>query len=85
LGWNALVTGSVLPEQKTTPVLAPFRAPNETLVSRKAPVDAPRALEARTSEFGRILPASEAELLSYQSIAGETTRGPPLMDPPRFC
>jgi len=84
-GAHAVLTGSVLPVQKTTPVIAPFRAPNETLASRKPPVETSRVLDSRSREFGRVLPACEAVLLSCQSLAGETTRGPPLMDPPRFC
>ena len=83
-GWNAVVTGSVLPEQKTTPVLAPYRA-TELLASRKQPVETTRALGAGASESGRVLPLCQRVLFSYQSTAGETTRGPPLMDPPRFC
>ena len=82
-GWHTAIAGSVRPEQKTTPVLAPFRS-SELLASRKQPVDAPRALGAG-NEFGRVLPATEVHLLSCQSIAGENTRGPPRMDPPRFC
>ena len=82
-GWHAVVAGTVRPEQKATPVLAPFRA-NELLVSRKQPVDAPRTF-GRSGEFGRLLPLSEKHLLSCQSIAGENTRGPPRMDPPCFC
>ena len=82
-GWHTAIAGSVRPEQKATPVLAPFRA-NEFLVNRKQPVDASRALEGG-GEFGRVLPVSEMHLLSCQSIAGENTRGPPRMDPPRFC
>jgi hypothetical protein len=82
-GWHGAIAGSVRPEQKATPVLAPFRA-NEFLFSRKQPVDAPRALRV-AGEFGRVLPASEMHLLSCQLITGENTRGPPRMDPPRFC
>jgi len=82
-GRHAAITGSVRPEQKTTPVLAPFRA-SDLLVSRKQPVDASRNLGGG-NEFGRVLPVREMHLLSCQSTAGETTRGPPRMDPPRFC
>ncbi|HEX4139408.1 MAG TPA: hypothetical protein VHY09_03615 [Candidatus Methylacidiphilales bacterium] len=70
--------------QKTTPVLAPYRA-NELLASRKQPVEASRPLGAGGGELGRVLPLCPVDLLSCQSLAGETTRGPPLMDPPRFC
>jgi hypothetical protein len=84
-GWHTAIAGSVRPEQKATPVLAPFRAPNETLASRKPLAETSRALDADVREFGRVLPACAADLLSCQSTAGETTRGPPLMDPPRSC
>ena len=83
-GWHAVIAGSVRPEQKTTPVLAPFRA-TELLASRKQPVESTRALGAGPREFDRVLPVSEENLFSCQSKAGETTRGPPLMDPPRSC
>jgi len=82
-GWHTAITGSVRPEQKTTPVLAPFRS-SDLLVSRKQPVDASRNLLGG-NEFGSILPACPMPLLSCQSTAGENTRGPPLMDPPRLC
>jgi hypothetical protein len=82
-GWHPAITGSVRPEQKTTPVLAPYRS-SDLLVSRKQPVDASRILFG-AKEFGSIVPVCQMHLLSCQSTAGETTRGPPLMDPPRLC
>jgi hypothetical protein len=79
----ASYTRTILPEQKTTPVLAPFRTTTELLAARKATSDSPRALRPETT--GLALPISVLKLLSCQSTAGETTRGPPLMDPPRSC
>jgi hypothetical protein len=76
---------SVLPEQKATPVLAPFRAGTETLACRKQTGDAPYTFGAGLNAIDLALPAHALQLLSCQSTAGETTRGPPLMDPPRFC
>jgi len=80
---QSFLAQTVLPEQKTTPVLAPFRATTETLASRKQSVESCSPLAPFA--FGLPLPAGPPELLSRQITAGETTRGPPLMDPPRTC
>jgi hypothetical protein len=66
-------------------MLAPFRASTESLACRKQPVDLPRTFDADTCELGRALPDKPLDLLSWQSIAGESTRGPPRMDPPCSC
>jgi hypothetical protein len=81
----AVFAGSVRPEQKATPMLAPFRASTESLACRKQPIDLPRPFHADTCELGSALPAKPIDILSCQSIAGESTRGPPRMDPPSFC
>ena len=84
-GPSPAVSRTVRPEQKTTPVLAPFRVVNEALASRKQPIESARTFAPGLSEIGVALPARTFALLSCQSKAGETTRGPPLMDPPRSC
>ena len=66
-------------------MLAPFRLVNESPACRKQPLDVPRTFGADAHELGRALPAKSPDLLSYQSIAGESTRGPPRMDPPCSC
>jgi hypothetical protein len=81
----AVFAGSVRPEQKATPMLAPFRVSTESPACRKQPIDLPRTFGADPCELGDALPAKPVDLLSCQSIAGETTRGPPRMDPPCSC
>jgi hypothetical protein len=84
-GQQVAFSRTVRPEQKTTPVLAQFRAVNAALASRKQPVESVRTFAPSVSEFGLMLPSNAFASFSCQSKAGETTRGPPLMDPPRFC
>jgi hypothetical protein len=84
-GQHATFSRSVRPEQKTTPVLAPFRAVNEALSSRKQPIETGRSFVTGISKLPLILPDNPFDLLSYQSKAGESTRGPPRMDPPLSC
>ena len=82
---NAVFSRTVRPEQKTTLTLAPFRATGESVASRKPSTETARPFDARAPQYGLALPSRALELLSSQSKAGETTRGPPLMDPPRSC
>lgn len=84
-GQPSVTSRTVRPEQKATPVIAPFRVVNETPASRKPPLDSARTFAPGVSSFALLLPADAFLLLSCQSKAGETTRGPPRMDPPRFC
>ena len=84
-GDHVVYSPSVRPEQKTTPVLAPFRIVNEALASRKQPIESARTFAPAASPIAILLPTSAFVLLSYQSKAGETTRGPPRMDPPLSC
>ncbi len=84
-GQRVSLSRTVRPEQKTTPVLAPFRAVNEPVASRKQSLEAARTFAPGVAEVSLALPVRSFALISCQSIAGETTRGPPLMDPPRSC
>jgi hypothetical protein len=84
-GQRVSLSRTVRPEQKTTPVLAPFRAVNEAIASRKQLIESPRTFAPGVSEIAMALPARTFALFSCRSKAGETTRGPPLMDPPRSC
>jgi len=84
-GSHPTVSRTVRPEQKTTLTLAPFRATGESVASRKPSTETARPFDARAPQYGLALPGRALELLSSQSKAGETTRGPPLMDPPRSC
>jgi hypothetical protein len=84
-GQQVSVSRTVRSEQKATPVLAPFRAANEVFVSRKQSMEAARSFTSGVSEISLAVPAGAFALLSCQSPAGETTRGPPPMDPPHSC
>jgi hypothetical protein len=76
---------SVRPEQKATPTLAPFRAPIEVFASRKQPSENGRSFGQ--GGFRYVLKARSDGLrsLCFLSRLGQTTRGPPLMDPPLSC
>jgi len=77
---------TVRPEQKTPPVLAPLRLTYQSFASRKQASNLPRALSRSTGfRYTLILADSWFKPLCPQPNSGETTRGPPRMDPPIFC
>jgi hypothetical protein len=84
-GPSPVLARSVRPEQKATPVLAAFRPLNDAAASRRPPVESTRAFPPGLSEIGPTDLAHFFASLSCQLTAGETTRGPPRMDPPSFC
>ena len=83
---NLAFLRTVRPEQKTPPVLTPLRVSNESFVSRKQVSGAPRAYGG-SNGFQYALTASDDgfKALCPQPNSGETTRGPPRMDPPILC
>jgi len=76
----------VLPEQKTPPVLAPVRLLNEAFVCRKQVSGTPRYSDnSNCYRYSLISPYAWFKALCPQPNSGESTRGPPLMDPPILC
>ena len=81
---NLELSRTVRPEQKTPPVIAAFT--NPTLVSRKQVLESTSGFDALTSfRYGPMtLPRRLAPLCLHPN-SRESTRGPPLMDPPFSC
>ena len=76
----------VRPEQKAPPVLAPMRISDQVLVSRKQASGAPRSFDGlKYFRYVLISPSYWLNVLCPQPNSGESTRGPPRMDPPTFC
>ena len=83
---NLATLRTVRPEQKTPPVLAPLRVSDQSLASRKQIVGTPRYFDSSKCYRYSLIPARcWLKSLSSQLNSGQTTRGPPLMDPPHFC
>jgi hypothetical protein len=76
---NTALSRSVRPEQKTTPILAPFRVTTDSFSIRKQPLEAGRTFSARDLRYVLKIPATGLRSLCSQSNLGETTRGPPPM------
>jgi hypothetical protein len=76
----------MLPAQNTPPVLSPLRLSDQVYTSRKQASGTPRSLESALDfRYALSLPECWLITLCPQAHSGETTRGPPRMDPPRFC
>jgi hypothetical protein len=74
------------PEQKAPPVLAPLRVFNQAFASRKQVSGTPRSFdESKCFRYALLSPACRLNTLCSQPNSGESTRGPPRMDPPIFC
>jgi hypothetical protein len=73
-------------EQKAPPILAPFRISNQIFASRKPAPGTPRHFDdSKCFRYALILPDCWLNPLCSQPNSGESTRGPPRMDPPIFC
>ncbi len=73
------------PEQKATPILASLRISNPALISRKQAPGAPRYFDdSKCFRYALSLPEGWLNPLCPQPKSGESTRGPPRMDPPFF-
>jgi len=76
----------VRPEQKTPPVLAPMRVSNQVFASRRQAPGVPRSFDdSKCFRYALIAPGCCLNTLCPQPNSGESTRGPPRMDPPIFC
>jgi hypothetical protein len=74
------------PEQKAPPILAPLRVSNQAFASRKQASGAPRNFDgSKCFRYALISPGCYLNTLCPQPNSGESTRGPPRMDPPTFC
>jgi hypothetical protein len=77
---------TVLPEQKTPPVLVPMRLFNEAFASRKQASTTPRPFDgSRGFRYAWIQPDCWLNAPGSQPNSGQITRGPPRMDPPISC
>jgi hypothetical protein len=73
-------------EQKAPLILAPFRISNEIFASRKQGAGTPRNFGGlKNFRYALLLPDCWLNPLCPQPNSGESTRGPPRMDPPIFC
>ncbi len=74
------------PEQKAPPILASLRISNQAFASRKQTSGTPRSFDgSRCFRYALISPECWLQTLCPQPNSGESTRGPPRMDPPIFC
>ena len=80
---NLAAVRTVRPEQKTPPVLAPLRVSNQAFASRKQASGTPRYFDgSKCFRYALIPPGGWLNTLCSQPNSGESTRGPPRMDPP---
>jgi hypothetical protein len=76
----------VRPEQKAPPMLSPLRLSDQTYGSRKQAPGTPRSYDgSKYFRYALSLPFVSMVALCPQPKSGETTRGPPRMDPPLLC
>ena len=76
----------MLPEQKAPPILSPLRLSDQAYTSRKQASANPRFFDgSKQFRYALHLPACWLVALCPQPKSGETTRGPPRMDPPVSC
>ena len=77
---------TVRPVQKAPPILAPLRVTSQSFASRKQATGTPRYFDvSKCFRYALVSPACGLKGLSSQQKSGETTRGPPRMDPPISC
>jgi hypothetical protein len=83
---NLVALRMMRPEQKAPPVLASLRASIQTNSSRKQATGSPRTFDdSNCFRYALALPGDWLNDLCSQPKSGESTRGPPRMDPPTLC
>jgi hypothetical protein len=83
---NSAFVPGVSPEQKTPPQLGPVPSSNQPLASRGQLSGSPGSYDGSGGfRYGVLSLAGWLRAFGPQLNSGESTRGPPLMDPPISC